>query len=67
MKKFLLNIFSAIILFPASLSAIDLDDLQIEDGFQISVFAEGLDSPRQMVEGSEEQFLLEKEMGRLLL
>ena len=66
MKKFLLSILSAIILFPASLSAIDLDDLQIEDGFQISVFAEGLDSPRQMVEGSEGTIFVGERNGQII-
>ena len=66
MKRFLLSIFSAIVLFPVSLSAIDLDDLQIEDGFQVSVFAEDLDSPRQMVEGSEGTIFVGERNGQII-
>jgi len=66
MKNFLLSIFSIIIFFPSHLSAIDLNDLQIEEGFQISVFAEGLDSPRQMVEGSEGTIFVGERNGQIV-
>ena len=52
MKTFLLNLFCFFVLFPLNLFAIDLNELQIEEGFEISIFAENLDSPRQKVEGS---------------
>ena len=66
MKKFLLSIFSVIVLFPENLSAIDLDDLEIEDGFQISVFAEDLDSPRQMVEGKNKTIFVGERGGQIV-
>ncbi len=66
MKKIFLNIFSIIIFFPSHLSAIDVEDLQIEEGFQISVFAEDLDSPRQMVEGSEGTIFVAERNGQIV-
>jgi glucose/arabinose dehydrogenase len=66
MKKFLLSIFSAIAFYPSTLSAIDLDDLKIENGFKISIFAEGLDSPRQMVEGSDGTIFVGERNGQII-
>src|SRR6056300_2043442 len=66
MKKYLLNFYIFIILFSSNIAAIDLSDLQIEEGFQISVFAENLDSPRQMVEGSEGTIFIAERNGQII-
>ena len=66
MKKYLLNFSIFIILFSSNIAAIDLNDLQIEEGFQISVFAENLDSPRQMVEGSEGTIFVAERNGQII-
>ncbi|MDA9660096.1 PQQ-dependent sugar dehydrogenase [Pseudomonadota bacterium] len=66
MKKYLLNSFILIIFFPSNLPAINIDDLKIEEGFQISIFAENLDSPRQMVEGSAGTIFVGERNGQII-
>ena len=39
----------------------NLDDLVLEPGFKISIYADKLDSPRQMAEGKNGTILLVKE------
>jgi len=66
MKKNLLYSFILIILFSSHLAAINLNDLEIEEGFQISLFAEDLDSPRQMAEGSEGTIFVAERNGQIV-
>ena len=66
MKIFLLNLFCFFVLFPLNLFAIDLNELQIEEGFEISIFAENLDSPRQMVEGSAGTIFVGERNGQIV-
>ena len=66
MKIFLLNLFCFFALFPLNVFAIDLNELQIEEGFEISIFAENLDSPRQMVEGSAGTIFVGERNGQIV-
>ena len=50
-----LNLFSQI-----------LDDLQVESGFKISIFAENLDAPRQMAEGKNGTIFVAERSGQIL-
>jgi len=50
MKKYLIFIFYPICLLSLNLTALDLERLDLEEGFSISIFAENLDSPRQITE-----------------
>jgi len=47
-------------------SEVDLNQLVLEDGFSISIFAENLDSPRQMVEGKNGTIFVGERNGRIL-
>ncbi len=66
MKIFLNHIFYTICICSLNLSAIDLDQLVLEDGFSISIFAESLDSPRQMVEGKNGTIFVGERNGKIL-
>ena len=66
MKKFSNYIFYIIFIYSSNLSAIDLDELILEEGFSISIFAENLDSPRQMVEGRNGTIFVGERNGRIL-
>ena len=59
-KLFLLTISSTILL------AIDLDQLSMEDGFSINIFAEGLDAPRQMSEGNNGVIFVGERSGQII-
>ena len=66
MKNLLLNSFLFIVLFPSNLFAIELKELRIEEGFEISIFADNLDSPRQMVEGSSGTIFVGERNGQII-
>jgi glucose/arabinose dehydrogenase len=66
MKNLLLNSFLFIVLFPLNLFAIELKELRIEEGFEISIFADNLDSPRQMVEGSSGTIFVGERNGQII-
>ena len=66
MKKFSNYIFYIIFISSSNLSAIDLDELVLEEGFSISIFAENLDSPRQMVEGRNGTIFVGERNGKIL-
>ena len=66
MKNFLNFIFYNIFIFSFNLNAIDLDQLVLEEGFSISIFAENLDSPRQMVEGKNGTIFVGERNGKIL-
>ena len=51
MRNLFIFVFLSIYILPFNLKALDLINLELEDGFEISIFAENLDSPRQMAEG----------------
>ncbi|MDB9908770.1 PQQ-dependent sugar dehydrogenase [Gammaproteobacteria bacterium] len=53
-------------LFFGQLHALELDHLIIEDGFNISIFAENLDSPRQMTEGEEGTIFVGERGGQII-
>lgn len=48
------------------LSAINLEQLELEDGFEISIFADNLDAPRQMVEGENGTIFVAERGGQIL-
>jgi hypothetical protein len=53
-------------LFFGQLHALELDHLIIEDGFNISIFAENLDSPRQMTEGEDGTIFVGERGGQII-
>lgn len=59
-------IFIGILSFPFYLSAIDLDNLTLDDGFEISIFANNLDSPRQMAEGKNGTIFVGERSGQII-
>jgi glucose/arabinose dehydrogenase len=60
-------IFTFILLFVGSnLPAIDIDQLQIDQGFRISIFVQDLDSPRQMAEGENGTIFVAERGGQIL-
>jgi len=48
------------------LAEIDLSVLKLQDGFKVSVFARDLDSPRQMVEGSDGTIFVAERSGQII-
>jgi glucose/arabinose dehydrogenase len=48
------------------LFSIDLNQLVLEDGFEISIFADNLDSPRQMAEGKNGTIFVGERGGQIL-
>ncbi len=67
MKKYLfvaVNIY--LFFFSTFLLSVDLDDLILESGFKISIYAENLDSPRQMVEGKNGTIFVAERSGQIL-
>jgi glucose/arabinose dehydrogenase len=44
----------------------DLNQLMLEDGFEISIFAENLDSPRQMAEGKNGTIFVAERSGQVI-
>jgi glucose/arabinose dehydrogenase len=64
------NLFLFILIFTYALSmqlsAINLEQLELEDGFEISIFAENLDAPRQMVEGENGTIFVAERGGQIL-
>ena len=63
-KNFL--IFMGIIYFPLHLFSMNLNQLVLEDGFEISIFAENLDSPRQMAEGNNGTIFVAERSGQII-
>ena len=63
-KKFLKLI--CILLLPLNLYSIDIEQLVLEDGFEISIFAENLDAPRQMAEGKNGTIFVGQRSGQIL-
>ena len=66
MRKFSNYIFYIICIYSFNLGAVDLDELVLEEGFSISIFAENLDSPRQMVEGKNGTIFVGERNGKIL-
>jgi hypothetical protein len=59
----------SLLLFLANqtLSSFELEHLELEPGFDVSVYALDLDAPRQMAEGKTEPFLLVRERSGISL
>ena len=66
MKKYLKFIFYPICLLSLNLTALDLERLDLEEGFSISIFAENLDSPRQMAEGKNGTIFVGERNGKII-
>ncbi len=63
-KNFL--IFMGMLYSPMYIFSMDLNQLVLEDGFEISIFAENLDSPRQMAEGKNGTIFVAERSGQIV-
>ena len=61
-----LSLISSIMMMHLDLSSGIIDDLKIEEGFQISIFAEKLDAPRQMAEGKNGTIFIAERGGQIV-
>ena len=59
-------ILSILIFLSLSLHAFDLNQLTLNSEFSISLFAEGLDSPRQMTEGRDGTIFVAQRSGQIV-
>ena len=67
MKKYMiLTITSCLLSFSGSAFADILKDLVLEPGFNISIYADNLDSPRQMAEGKNGTIFVGERNGKIL-
>ena len=58
--------FTGILCFSLNLYSINLDELVLEPGFKISIFAENLSSPRQMAEGQNGTIFVAERSGQIV-
>ena len=65
-KYFILSLNAYLFFLSGSISANILDDLFLEPGFNISIYADNLDSPRQMVEGKNGTIFVGERNGKIL-
>ena len=65
MKNFFILMFFGAIIFLPQLDALELDHLEIEDGFEISIYAKNLDSPRQMAESENGTIFVAERGGHI--
>ena len=65
-KEFLASFIFIFSFFTQFISSQIPSDLVIEPGFEINIFADDLDSPRQMVEGSNGTIFLGQRSGQIL-
>ena len=66
MRNLFIFVFLSIYTLPFNLTALDLTNLVLEDGFEISIFAENLDAPRQMAEGENGTIFVGERGGQIL-
>ena len=66
MRNLFIFLFVSIYVFSNHLLALDLNNLELEDGFEISIFAENLDAPRQMAEGKSGTIFVGERGGQIL-
>ena len=67
MKKYkILNLISFFIIFHPFLPAQNLDNLVLESGFKISIFAENLSSPRQIAQGKNGTIFVGERTGQII-
>jgi glucose/arabinose dehydrogenase len=66
MRNFFTFLFIVVYIFPSFLLAIDVNQLELEDGFEISVYADNLDAPRQMAEGKNGTIFVGEKSGQIL-
>ena len=67
MKKFkILNLISFFIFFHPVLPAQNIDNLVLEPGFKISIFAENLSSPRQIAQGKNGTIFVGERTGQII-
>ncbi len=59
-------ILMGIFFSPLHLFSIDLNQLVLEDGFEISIFADNLESPRQMAEGKNGTIFVAERSGQIV-
>ena len=53
MVKMNKNFITIVCFFSFYINALTLEDLVLQDGFQISIFAENIEAPRQMTQGDQ--------------
>jgi glucose/arabinose dehydrogenase len=58
--------FFLLVIFSTFVSAIDLSQLSIDKGFNITIFANGLDAPRQMAEGKNGVIFVGERGGKIV-
>ena len=66
MRNLFIFVFLSIYILPFNLKALDLSNLELEDGFEISIFSENLDAPRQMAEGENGTIFVGERGGQIL-
>ena len=66
MRNFFIFVFLSICIFSFNLKALDLTNLELEEGFKISIFSENLDAPRQMAEGENGTIFVGERGGQIL-
>ena len=66
MRNLFIFVFLSLYIYPFNLKALDLSNLELEDGFEISIFAENLDAPRQMAEGKNGTIFVGERGGQIL-
>ena len=67
MKKYkILNLISFFIFFHPILPAQNIDNLVLEPGFKISIFAENLSSPRQIAQGKNGTIFVGERTGQII-
>ena len=67
MKKYkILNLISFFFIFHPALPAQNIDNLVLEPGFKISIFAENLSSPRQIAQGKNGTIFVGERTGKII-
>ena len=67
MKKYkILNLISFFVVFHPVLLAQNIDNLVLEPGFKISIFAENLSSPRQIAQGNNGTIFVGERTGQII-
>ena len=66
MRNLITIIFVAILTLHWDAQALDISHLKVQEGFKISIFAQDLNSPRQMVEGENGTIFVGQRSGQIL-
>ena len=66
MRNLFIFLLIEALIFPNYLFGLDLEQLELEEGFTISIFAKNLDSPRQMAEGENGTIFVGERGGQII-